>query len=79
MAELVGTHRSVSMSVSQGEQCSLTSSLQSEVQEAVGRLGSRWRELPYLAVSIQGPRELPSWCAWARVEDSAHPRSSASV
>ena len=23
---------------------------------------------PYLAVSIQGPRELPSWCVWARLK-----------
>lgn len=30
----------------------------------VGTVSAR----PYLAVSIQGPRELPSWCAWARLK-----------
>lgn len=70
MAELADIHRSVSVSVRWGQQCSLTSSLHSE--GASGKTGKQMVGIAsarlYSAVSIQSPRELPSWCAWARLK-----------
>lgn len=70
MAELADIHRLVSVSVRWGHQCSLTSSLHSG--GASGKTGKQMVGIVlarvYLAVSIQGPRELPSWCAWDRLK-----------